>query len=651
MSIRQVFGDLETYWDQTHSLSKMSPILYCVHPKTQIISASFKEGVNGKPFTVFGEDETYRACADLKLGSAMFIGHNFSAFDSMIYAWRLGVRPAMWGCTLAMARPIHAKDVGLGLGKLVAHYGLGHKNAAVLHETKGKCLEDFTAQQRADMAKYNADDVDQCAGLFDMLLPHFTPEELWHIDCNIRMLVRPMFVVDRQVLEAGAAMERDIKLKAINTLARMMREQYVDMELDWDDREAVEEFVRSEMASQPKFAALLTKRGVDVPTKPSPTDPSKFVPALAKTDEAFTALQDHEDELVAAAARARLAVKSTLTETRIQAFLEVSEAVGGRLPVTLNYAGADTTGRDSGWAYNPQNMPRINPGKTKPSDALRRSLTAPPNYVIGVADQSGIELRMNHWFWGVPSTAELYRKDPKADLYKDFASYYYEKTPDEVTKDERQFAKVCQLGLGFGAGPTTFQRVARLMGGIKLAQEQSEAAVAGWRARYKEIAEGWRECNAALEAIASGSRIGLGPDDLVTTEPEGLRLPSGRMIRYPNLRFVDEGEKWPDGRSKRSWVYADGRHKTFMHGAKVTENIIQALARDSVFECAVRFFKSSKLRPAMRVHDELIYMFPESEAEALLAELQSIMRSPPSWGPSMVLWSEGDVARCYGDAK
>ena len=30
--------DLETYWSVTHSLSKMSPIAYCMHPDTEIIS-------------------------------------------------------------------------------------------------------------------------------------------------------------------------------------------------------------------------------------------------------------------------------------------------------------------------------------------------------------------------------------------------------------------------------------------------------------------------------------------------------------------------------------------------------------------------------------------------------------------------------------
>ena len=654
--MRQVFTDLETFWSKTHSLSKMSPIAYCLSPQTELISASFQEGADGEPFCVFGEDEIRRAADDLRLNKkTMLIGHNMSGFDSMIFAWRLGVRPAMWGCTLAMARPIHAKDVGLSLAKLVAHYGLGVKDAAVLHQTQGRSLADFTPEERAGMAVYNSADVSQCAQLFLKLLPHYTTEELWHLDCNIRMLVQPRFIVDKGLLETAASVERSNKLKALQEVAHHLKDSAANTELrtlDWSDTEAVEEFVRSEMASQQKFAKLLERQGVEVPMKPSPTNPNNQVPALAKSDEAFVALTEHEDELVAAAARARLAVKSTITETRIEAFIETASLVAGRLPVPLNYCGADTTGRDSGWLYNPQNLSRINPKKPKPADALRRSLRARHGYLIGVADQSGIELRMNHSLWKVESTMELYAKDPKADLYKDLAAWYYQVPADQVTPEPRQMAKVMHLGLGFGSGHKTFMRIARLMGGLKLDEATSENAVNGWRRRYPEIVEGWKLCGAALYAIAE-RRTGqpVDPWGMVTTTVDGLLLPSGRQIRYPGLRYERTDQTWPDGRPKDSWVYGQGRHKAFLTGPKVAENIVQALARDSVFECALRFYKVSRLRPIMRVHDELIYEFPRPEAEDLLDTLQQIMRTPPSWFPQMVLWSEGSVAETYGDAK
>jgi hypothetical protein len=417
----------------------------------------------------------------------------------------------------------------------------------------------------------------------------------------------------------------------------------------WGDEEAVAEYIRSELASAPKFAKLLESRGVEVPMKPSPTNPQNQVPALAKTDEEFAALQESDDPLVAAAARARLAVKSTLLETRLQAFIEASDVVDGHLPIPLHYCGADTTGRDSGWLFNPQNMPRITPGKPKVSDALRNCLRAPKGCAVGVADQSGIELRVNHTLWRVPSTMALYQKDPMADLYKDFASFYYGKPPSEIEKAERQFAKVCQLGLGFGAGAATFVRIARLMGGITLTEAEAEAAVSGWRARYSEIVQGWKTSGAALRDIEQGVEREVDPAGLVHTSSHGFHLPSGRIIRYPDLRTVDD--EWPDGRPRKSWVYAQGRHKAFLTGPKCVENLVQALARDSVFDCALEFFKLTGLRPALRVHDELVYVFPDADADAFLGGLQALLRAPPKWWPDLVTWSEGDTAPSYGAAK
>ena len=81
------------------------------------------------------------------------------------------------------------------------------------------------------------------------------------------------------------------------------------------------------------------------------------------------------------------------------------------------------------------------------------------------------------------------------------------------------------------------------------------------------------------------------------------------------------------------------------------ENLVQALARDTIADNALDFFKSSRMRPALMVHDELVYVVPEREGEAVLAELQSIMRTPPKWWPELVTESEGSIAHTYGAAK
>ncbi len=635
-----VYIDFETFWSKDHSLTKMPPLAYVMHPDTEIISCAIK--VNNFPTDVFfGEERIRKVLHKLDWSDKMVIGHNMSGFDAMILAWRFGINPKMWGCTLAMARPLHAKTCGLSLAKLVNHYQLGVKDNTALVNTQGKRLKDFTEAELDAMRDYNRADTEQCAALFKKLAKHYDAKELWQIDATIRMLVEPQFQVDASMLETALSIERDQKLKALLDLHKLLRKNDESDE-SIDDPE---EYVRSMMASAPRFADLLTKRGVPVPMKPSPTNPENSVPALAKTDEAFLKLQEHKDPLVAMAARTRLSVKSTILETRIEAFLEAAKATDGKLPVPLHYCGADTTGRWSGFLYNPQNLPRIIVGKPKTSDALRNSMKAPEGKVIVVADLSGIELRVNHFLWQVPSSMRLFKEDPaKADLYKDFAARLYDIEEAEVTKEQRQIGKIAHLGLGFGAGPGTFQRIAKMMGGVDMPEVEATQVTYKWRDEYAPIVEGWKQCHKALPFIVTGDEIEIDPWGLARTCAEGIRLPSGRIIRYPMLRN-EAGNKGPE------WFYGDGRHKARIYAGKITENIVQALARDVIAGNALSMFKATKLRPSLMVHDELVYVVPEAEAQAALDTLQGIMRTPPTWWPQLVTWSEGDVAHSYGAAK
>ena len=63
------------------------------------------------------------------------------------------------------------------------------------------------------------------------------------------------------------------------------------------------------------------------------------------------------------------------------------------------------------------------------------------------------------------------------------------------------------------------------------------------------------------------------------------------------------------------------------------ENIVQALARDTIMDYTLDFFKLTGLRPALRPYDEPVYVVPEDEAEGLLATLQGVLRVPPRWWP------------------
>lgn len=632
--------DYETFWSQSYTLSKLSPLEYVMGDEFEVICCAIKK--NDEPSQVyFGFDAVAARFAELDIASCALLAHNNSGFDAYISAYRFHLRPKMWLCTAAMARPIHAKTIGVSLRALVKHYGVGVKDDAILHSTRGKHLADFTEVELSQMATYNREDTDQCYALFQKLRPFHSASELWQIDALTRMRTEPAFALDEALLRAAHATEVANKRNALVELAGMLH-----FTGDFHDEDAMVECVRSSLASAPKFSQLLEARGVATPLKPSPTNPDKQVPALAKTDQAFLDLQEHHDPVVSTAARARLAVKSTLLETRITKFLTANKLAGGRLPVPVRFCGADTSGRDSGEEYNPQNLPRIDADRPKLTDCLRNSLVAPEGKLVIVADQSGIELRTNHTLWQVPSSMELWKANPTADLYRAFAAENNNCTPEQVTKFQRQAAKVAQLQLQFGSGWRRYQSAAAIPWGLILTDEEAQRTTSNYREYYSQIAEGWDRCDEALEYIAAGQHFEIDPWGLCYTEKDAVVLPSGRRIRYPDLR-----REYNKKRGRVEWVYGHGRHKASIYGAKMVENIVQALARDSIFDCSVDYFRKTGLRPTLRVHDELAYVVPKEQAKTLLDSLQSILRTPPRWWPQLTVWSEGSIGRTYGEAK
>jgi len=273
MKLTPVYIDVESFWSADHTLSKMTNIEYVMHPETEIISMAIK--VKDYPTDViFGETEIAKALKSLDWSDKMAIGHNMSGFDSLILSWRFGINPALWGCTLAMARSEHNATVGGSLAKLVQHYEIGVKNNAALLNTKGRHLKDFTQEEVKAMAIYNKDDTDQCAQLFKKLAKGFPKEELLQIDLTTRMLTEPQFKLDTEVLKTALAAEKEAKQKALLDLYDQLVDKTEQVVTALEDGPTPEEFVRATLASSARFGALLAERGVEVPMKPSPSDPT-----------------------------------------------------------------------------------------------------------------------------------------------------------------------------------------------------------------------------------------------------------------------------------------------------------------------------------------------------------------------------------------
>ncbi len=206
-----------------------------------------------------------------------------------------------------------------------------------------------------------------------------------------------------------------------------------------------EECVRAKLASNKQFAEILQEFGVKVPTKISPAT-GKETFALAKGDQGFLDLCDHEDPFIQELCRVRLGTKSTIEESRIERFLGIGARNKGKLPIPLKYYGAHT-GR---WAgsdkVNFQNLP----ARDKKKKALKNAVIAPQGHQVINCDSSQIEARVLVWVAGQNDVLSWYAEG--RDVYCEFASKVYGRTITKEDKTERAVGKTCILGLGYGTG-------------------------------------------------------------------------------------------------------------------------------------------------------------------------------------------------------
>jgi len=80
------------------------------------------------------------------------------------------------------------------------------------------------------------------------------------------------------------------------------------------------------------------------------------------------------------------------------------------------------------------------------------------------------------------------------------------------------------------------------------------------------------------------------------------------------------------------------------YGGKLTENIIQAIARDCLAESMMRV-NAAGYQTVMHVHDECVIDVPEAQAD--LDRVCEIMGEPISWAPGLLLKAAGFVTSYY----
>jgi DNA polymerase len=368
--------------------------------------------------------------------------------------------------------------------------------------------------------------------------------------------------------------------------------------------------------------------------KVSPTT-GKQTPALGKSDQAFLDLLEDNPELEPII-EARLAVKSTLETTRLTTLIETQQLMGG-IPVPLKYYGGHT-GRWSGLFYNLQNLPK--------KSEIRNTLEAPEGETLIIVDSSAIEARVLAWLTGQEFALTAYKNNE--DLYKVMAGKIYNKEPAEVTKDERTLGKIAVLGCGYGMGVNKFILTCKTYG-VTISEELAQTTVDTYRETYNLVRNLWRTFDSYIQIMTTNFAEKSGktpwleytaPNETLTTlifTTEKIRLPNGLALHYPNLHQNNQGE----------YVYGLKNSIKKVYGAKIVENIVQALSRTVIAQQMLDAHKTLPGTLVLSVHDEIVVSTKTQHAESVLQDLITIMKTPPLWADTSPLDAEGSISKFY----
>ena len=373
-----------------------------------------------------------------------------------------------------------------------------------------------------------------------------------------------------------------------------------------------------------------------------------------------------------------LEIRQQLGKTSIKKYvaMDTAKGEGDRVRGLTQYYGANRTGRWAGRMVQMQNLPR-NYLKTLDyardlvkdknyaglkllygnvpdtlSQLIRTAFIPSEGNKFVVSDFSAIEARVIAWLAGEQWVNEVFATHGK--IYEATAAQMFGVPVERIAKGNpeyslRQKGKVATLALGYQGGTSALIAMGALNMG--LTEDELPDIVSRWRQANPRIRDLWYAVeNAALAAMETarpqairGLIFALEGDLLYGQSFLTVRLPSGRKLYYPKP-FLKENQfgkqalhYYTVGQQTRKWEVAS------TYGGKMTENIVQAIARDCLAVTLERIYDRG-LQTVFHVHDEVIIDAP---METTVEEICDLMAEPVPWAPGLILKGAGFESSYY----
>ena len=610
----------------------------------------FAYSVDGGPVTCCdfaqGEElpeEILAALRDPKIVKTAFNAAFERICISKYYGWPL-MDPAQWRCTM-----VRAARMGLPLS-------LG-QCGEVLKLADGKMKEG------AALIRYFSCPTRKKDGTIVRHLPSDAPDR-WEVfvKYNIRDVE-----VEQAILKIVRRLEPADFDEELYTVDQLINDRGVMI-----DRQLVDNAARfDEEYKQHLLAEAQELSGMD-----NPNSPSQIKEYLQKvTGQVFQSLNkksldDIEDSLKYwPKARKVLALRREMGKTSNKKYCAMQQCVcsDGRIHGLLQFCGAARTGRWAGRLVQVQNLPQnhlqdldyarnlvkagdledfeLNYGNPTQvlSELIRTAFIAKPGCTFHVCDFSAIEARVIAWLAGETWVLDVFRKG--GDIYCATASQMFGVPVEKhgANAELRQKGKIAVLALGYGGGVSALEA----MGGSRmgLSQQEEKDIMLRWREANPKIVKLWKVIElAAIRALQTGETITINRGIEIGRHWGCLtiKLPSGRTICYPRASIgVERNDGW---RGDHPIIEYEGLNqitkkweKIRTYGGKLTENVVQSIARDILGIVILRAYRES-LNIVFHIHDEIIV---EAEADQTLKDVEKLFSEPISWCTDLPLKGAG----------
>lgn len=368
-----------------------------------------------------------------------------------------------------------------------------------------------------------------------------------------------------------------------------------------------------------------------------------------------------KDKVKNESVKAVLKLRTEMAKTSITKYEAIQRSICNdkKIRGLLQFYGANRTGRWAGRIVQVHNLPQnhiqdldlvrglIRSGDIELCEMLIESIPNTLSELIRtafipnegrrfiVSDFSAIEARVIAWIAGEDWRLDVFKTHGK--IYEASASQMFKVPIESVKKGSslRQKGKIAELALGYGGSVGALITMGAINMGLK--EEELQPLVDSWRTTNKNIVKLWR-------AVETGAINAI--NNIPVTMPHGIKfikesgilfiqLPSGRRLAYikprieTDIRFNKDCITYEGvDQTTKTW----GRIKTY--GGKLTENIIQAIARDCLAEAMLKLDKLGH-DIVFHVHDEIIIDAEKGKSSA--CEIAELMGQPIQWAEGLPL--------------